>query len=120
MSDENNIYENNENVVEETFNEENGTSGKGQSNGLGIASMVLGILSLITICCVPYGPIVLGIIAIVLGIVQIVKNEKKGMAIAGIVCGAIGLIVYVVLLAWGSYAMSSGLYDEILRQYNMN
>ena len=42
---------------------------------------------------------ILGIIAVVLGIVQIVKNEKKGMAIVGIVCGAVGLALYIVSFA---------------------
>lgn len=110
--------ENNQNVTEtNSYNEVNGAPQKGQSNGLGIASMVLGILSLVTICCVPYAPIILGLIAVILGIVQIVKNEKKGMAIAGIVCGAIGLIAYVALFALGTYALSTGIYDEFLNQY---
>ncbi len=123
MSDENNTFENNgtsetnySNQAQPTGNDY--SSGKGQGTGLGIASMVCGILSIVTICCLPYAPIVLGIVAIVLGIVQIVKNEKKGMAIAGIVCGAVGLIGYILILAIGAYALSSGLYDEIMSQYS--
>lgn len=99
------------------------TSGKGQGKGLGIASMVCGILAIVTICCsgvIPYVPIVLGVVGIVLGIVQIVKNESKGMAIAGIICGALGLIGYILLLVIGLYAlnmMGGELnYDELLRQ----
>ena len=81
--------------------------------------MVCGILSIVTICCVPYAPVILGIVAVVLGIVQIVKNEKKGMAIAGIVCGALGLIAYIALFAFGTYLLSSGMYDDLMKQYNI-
>jgi len=128
MSEENNIYENNNDtqytqapepeynqapetgytsIPETTINGQpytgepmNYTSGKGQGKGLGIASMVCGIVSIIG-CCIPYAPLVLGIAAIVLGIIQIVKNESKGMAIAGIICGAVGIIVFVATLALG-------------------
>ena len=91
-------------------------SGKGQSNGFGIASMVCGILALIT-CCLWCTVIPLGVVAIVLGILQIVKNENKGMAIAGIVCAAIGLILFIVLTIYGNYLEATGQYNEILWQY---
>lgn len=132
MSDENNTFENNDQQVEETpsgdnstyQNEESGNnygSGKGQATGLGIASMVCGIVAIPIMCCTNIGSvlsIILGIVAVVLGIIQIVKNEKKGMAIAGIVCGAIAVIVCVSLLVLGTYIISSGLYDEIMSEYS--
>lgn len=106
MNEENNmIYE------ENTQGEVNDVqSGKGQKKGLGIASMICGIVSIVTICCssfLPFVPAILGIVAIVLGIIQIVKNESKGMAIAGIICGAVGLLIYVVLFAVGLAVLSS-------------
>ena len=99
-------------------------SGKGQGKGLGIASMVCGILSIVTICCLGslyslYGsiPIILGIAGVVLGIVQIVKNESRGMAIAGIVCGAVGIVFSVIsliaLLSLNSMGLDA---NELLRQ----
>lgn len=60
--------------------------------GLGVASMVCGILSLVLSCCVPYLPLILALVAVVLGAMGIKKNAGKGMAIAGLVCGIIGLI----------------------------
>ena len=75
------------------------------SPGFAIASMVLGILSLIC-CC--FWPISLGcaIIAIILGIVAIYnKYDGKGMAIAGIVLGGISIvfaILWIVLLGSAS------------------
>lgn len=134
MGDENNTFENNVNetpesdyqggMTEDNYSyrsEQTGNdygSGKGQGTGLGIASMVCGILSIVLLCCVPYAPIILGIVAIVLGIVQIVKNEKKGMAIAGIVCGAVGLVVYVLLVGVVAYMISTEGYEEFLEYYN--
>lgn len=99
------------------------SSGKGQGKGLGIASMVCGILSIVLVCCsgyIPFLPIVLGVVAVILGIVQIVKNESKGMAIAGIICGAIGVVMYIALLIIG-FAVLGALggeldYNELLRQ----
>ena len=58
------------------------------SSGLPVASMVLGILSLIG-----FGPI-LGIPAIVLGIVGLKKSpNERGLSWAGIITGAISTII---------------------------
>lgn len=75
-------------------------------NGLGIAALVLGILAIITV----YGGIVLGVLAIIFGVIgrnRVKRGEATngGVALAGIITGAIGLIiaiaviVFVVLLA---------------------
>lgn len=67
-----------------------GTATKSDSTGFGIASLVLGIISIFTFfCCINY---ILAVIAIVLGIVQIVKSSKKGLAIGGIVTAVISII----------------------------
>lgn len=80
--------------------EQNAVSKKGKKKGLGIASMVCGILAMLLLCpLVPFiallglAPLLFGLVALALGIVQIVKNEDKGMAIAGIVCGAVGALL---------------------------
>lgn len=68
---------------------------------MGVASLVLGILSLI-IGFVPFcGAIALlpAIIGLILGIVDVVlkskKSEPKGMGVAGIVLSAISIVVIV-------------------------
>lgn len=67
-----------------------GAATKSDSTGFGIASLVLGIISIFTFfCCINY---ILAVIAIVLGIVQIVKSSKKGLAIGGIVTAVISVI----------------------------
>lgn len=94
----------------------NGPDYRPPSMGLGIASMVCGILALISCClwctCVP-----LAIVSIVLGILQIQKGAGKGMAIAGIVCSSIALVLLIALTVWGNYLYNSGLYYEIIREY---
>lgn len=85
------------------------------SSGFGIASMVCGIIALIT-CCLWCTCIPLAVVSIVLGILQIQKGTAKGMAIAGIVCSAIALILFIALTVWGNYLQSSGAYNEILRE----
>lgn len=101
---------------------ENYGADQSQSNGLGVASMVCGIVALPIMCCTNVGSvisIILGIVAIVLGIVQLAKHGKKGMAIAGIICGALALVICVILLIIGVYMIQSGAYDEIMRQLEM-
>ncbi|MGN0342553.1 MAG: DUF4190 domain-containing protein [Roseburia sp.] len=81
-------------------------------NGLGIASLVLGILSLVLFCsCVN---IITGILAIVFGIVQLVKGGNKGMPIAGIVTSAISIIACVVywVAIMGSTASLADFYSD--------
>ena len=75
-----------------------------RSNGLGIAALVLGILSLPAAFFAGVPGIVLGLIAIVLGIVALRRvkagrADNRGMPIAGIVTGAIGLVLGIVVLA---------------------
>lgn len=56
-------------------------------NGLAIASMILGIVSLCC-CCSSYA---CGILAIVFGIVAKCCGNKTGKSTAGIICGAISM-----------------------------
>ena len=71
---------------------------KKQTSGLAIASLILGIFAFI-----PAIGFLLGITALVLGIIALVKTKKdnntggKGMAITGIVLGSLGMILTVVI-----------------------
>ena len=88
-------------VYEETYAEPDK-----QSKAFAIVALVCGILSLLCSCCGWFG-IILSIAAIVFGILSINKEEDaKGMAIAGIVCGAIGLLIAIVVVIMGA-ALSS-------------
>lgn len=67
------------------------------SKGFGIASLVLGILSLILYCtCIN---ILLAVLAIIFGIIQLVqKDSPKGMAIAGIITSCLSIVFFVISL----------------------
>ena len=75
-----------------------------QSKTFAIVSLILGIFSVIC-CCTCWGGIVAGVAAIVFGIISI-KNEPDGktMAIIGIVCGGVGLLVGIAGLIFGGFA----------------
>ena len=64
--------------------------GKKDGIGFGIASLVLGIMSLCVCCFINY---IFAFIAIVFGIIQIVSSKRKGMAIAGIVIAVVAIII---------------------------
>lgn len=68
------------------------------SNGKGfaIASLVCGILSLF---CFAF---ILGTLGIIFGCVARSKGYKGAMSIAGIICGAIGIILWILMLVGGS------------------
>lgn len=79
-----------------------------KSSGLAIASMVCGIVGLVLSCCVPYLPLILGIVGLVLGVVSLRKQAGgKGMAIAGVVCSIITLIPAILMLVMGASVMSA-------------
>lgn len=88
-------------------------------NGLGVAALIVGIIALIGSFTV-VGGVVLGIAAIVLGVLgrgRVKKGEADngGMAIAGIVLGAIALVLSAIVLAAGAAFFFSdsgqGLFD---------
>lgn len=80
-----------------------------QSSGqktLGIVSLVCGIIGLLCSCCCGAFGFIFPIVAIVCGILSIHKQEDaKGMAIAGIICGGIGIIIVIILLVLGAVTM---------------
>ncbi|MCM1220420.1 MAG: DUF4190 domain-containing protein [Lachnospiraceae bacterium] len=81
----------------------NGGAGMGgQSNGgagMAIAAMVLGIFGLLLGCCLPPVSIVIAVVSIILAAMAIKKNQDgKGMAIAGLVCSAIAVLMDIIFL----------------------
>ncbi len=69
--------------------------GDGQmpGRGMAIASLVLGILSLV--CC----GLLPGILAVIFGCVAQYKGNTSHMATAGIVCGIIGSLLALIVLS---------------------
>ena len=79
-------------------------------NGLGIAALIVGILSLPAAFTI-FGGFILGVIAIVLGFIgyrraRTGEATNGGMAIGGIVLGVLGVIVSAVLIAVGVWGFN--------------
>jgi hypothetical protein len=75
-----------------------------RTSGLAIASLILGILSLV-FCWAPYFiGVIMGVLAIVFGGVAMGQTGRdpalggRGMAIAGLICGIIGVVIFVILV----------------------
>lgn len=80
-----------------------GSPARNPSNGMAIASMVLGIVGIVGSLIITYLGIILGVIALVLGIVARSKGEAvpghgRGLIITGIVLGALAIVVSVVTI----------------------
>ncbi|GAA3890885.1 hypothetical protein GCM10023084_49360 [Streptomyces lacrimifluminis] len=70
-------------------------------NGLGTASLVVGIVSAVFFCLWPLA-IILGILAVVFGLIARGRARRgqatnAGQALAGIICGVAGIILAIVL-----------------------
>jgi hypothetical protein len=66
------------------------------ARNMGIAGMVLGIVALV-FCWLFFLSLPCGIVGLVLSIIAIRKGEK-GMAIAGLICSALALLVCVIII----------------------
>jgi len=82
-------------------------AGGGKTNGLAIASLIMGILALI---CV--GPLagIPGVICghMALGRIKLSGQGGRGMAIAGLVMGYIGIIGFIIFMLLGGLAVIFG------------
>ena len=90
-------------------------SGKGYA----VASLILGISSITICCCVPGVGFICALLAIIFGVIS-QKRNPCGMALAGIITAAFGLVFGVIISAsfaasWGEFVdafMSA--YEEAL------
>lgn len=82
------------------------TGSKKPEYALGVAAMVLGILSLL-LFCIPVLGLVLATVAIVLGIVAAARDNGKKMGISGIVMGSIGMLSYLIIILFFGGVLSS-------------
>lgn len=87
-----------------------------ESTGFGIASLVLGIIAVVLFCtgC----NILLAVLAIIFGIIQLVRSNYKGMAIGGIITGGLSIVFFIIYwIIVGGAAIS---YDDIYDKYYYN
>jgi Domain of unknown function (DUF4190) len=75
-----------------------------RTSGLSISAMILGILGLVFVWA-PFLGFVLGILGIIFGGIGMGQTRRdlnlggRGMAIAGLVCGIIGVAIWIILVA---------------------
>ena len=83
-----------------------------------IGSLVCGILSIICCCCcIPFVNFIFGGAAVGLGIYVLTQNlPGKEMAIAGIVCGGVGLFIFLA----GIIANVSGFASDLTNGFDIN
>lgn len=95
-----------------------GGGGQQQGNGIAIAGMVLGIISVATcwIWCFPWIAIACGIVGVILSVLGLKTAKERGglnagKAKTGLICGLIGLavsvVLFIVVLAFFTAATSS-------------
>lgn len=101
-----------------------------RTNGMQIASLVLGIIGMITCCCYGVVGLVLGIMGLVFAIIGN-KSSRSGVGVAGLVCSIIAVILGVagtIYYAMIYLAMYKGMgplvdylqeYTNALQQMNM-
>ena len=88
--------------------------GENPGTGFGVASLVLGIISVVFFCsCLTY---ITAPLAIIFGIVQLVRSKKgKGLAVAGLITGIISLVACIAF--WVALTGNTALSDSILNEY---
>ncbi len=73
---------------------------KKQGVGFAIASLVLGICSLLC-CCLWYVSLACGALAVAFAIINKKHaGEMNGMALAGLVCGIVGAVIGIMIFAY--------------------
>lgn len=92
--------------------------------GFAIAGMVLGIVSIVC-CCSPFVGGVTGVLGLIFSIMVLVqKKPGKGMAIAGVICAAIGLVLVISMFfannSMMDYINSRGGMENFLREFDTN
>lgn len=110
-NEEKNEMEQKNEQVENTKRVEN-RSEASQTKGFGVASMVLGIISIV-LFCIPYLSVPCAILAIIFAIVGM-RKPGKGMAIAGLVLGIIMFVIYLLGFLGIATFFGSGAADDLV------
>lgn len=100
----------------DTYSTPNTPLTNNNSNGFGIASLILGICSIAICCCYGVGAIP-AIIGLILGILQNKKNAN-GIATAGIILGIIGILLNAVYLIYMVVFLSDGGLQDIIDEFS--
>lgn len=88
-----------------------------QSNGMALASMIVGIFALLT-CCIPFVQFPLAVISIVLVILSKKGRPFHGFAIAGLVMAIISVLVSIGMTFYWGYVLKLMNDPEFMEMYN--
>lgn len=86
-----------------------------KSKAFSVMSMVFGIICVVCCVCVGFS-LILALLALMFGILSVVgKKGGKGMAISGIILGAVGLIIQIIILVrmWVLIPYFGDIYSDI-------
>lgn len=82
---------------------------KSQQNNMALASLIMGIIGIVTSCCC-FGGLIFGSLGIVFALLSKTQDRFEGNAVAGLITSIIGLvftaIVFILLVV-------SGLMEEL-------
>lgn len=109
---------------------------EGHAKGYAIASLCLGIASVFfccICCCLYYVAIITGILAIVMALLAKRDNGCKmpGMALAGLILGIIGIIIFLVMIVFEVFILTDEMiastveeiygmpYEDFMKEYYM-
>lgn len=77
------------------------------ARGLALAALIVGIVAFLT-GLIPVVGLLIGLAAVVVGILALIKKQPKGLAITGTVLGAIALITSIAMTAGLGAAINAG------------
>ncbi|MEV3993432.1 DUF4190 domain-containing protein [Streptomyces sp. NPDC049837] len=89
------------------------------ANGMGITALVLGIIAVVVFCLWGLG-VILGVLALIFGIIGRKKAQRgeannHGMALAGIILGAVGIVIsgaFLAFMIWSIVTRQGDVYEE--------
>jgi rubredoxin len=95
-----------------------------QNNGMSVASLVLGIIGLVTSCCYGFG-IIPGIISLIFGIISKKRIKSSngtqkgdGFALAGIILSCFAIVISVIMLIYIIWVIANpDKFNEFMREY---
>lgn len=82
-------------------------------HGYAVASLVLGICSIVFSCCTYVG-IIVGIVGLVLAILARKAGNEESICKAGLICSIVGLSLSIILLIVSLIAAGSPAYQQFL------
>ncbi|MBP3325756.1 MAG: DUF4190 domain-containing protein [Coprococcus sp.] len=103
MEQQNNYFNQQQGSSQQMYQQQSYPYSPQGSAGLGIASMVLGIVALVFSCCLYYVSLPCAIVGLILGGVSLSKKKPgKGMAVAGLVCSIVSLVPTIIIISAGA------------------